>query len=159
MRRIPRWIARAPVSLFRARLGFLAGGRMVMVEHRGRRTGLSRLVVLEVVGSTESGVDVVSGYGGAAQWYRNVLADPHVRVWIGRHAGAPALARPLPGPETRRVLEAYRGRHPRAARTLGRLLDQDDLRTGSELPEDIGDRLPVVRIVRSGADGADPAGS
>jgi hypothetical protein len=34
-----RWIVRAPVGLYRARLGFLLGPRMLMLEHTGRKSG------------------------------------------------------------------------------------------------------------------------
>jgi hypothetical protein len=32
-----KWFLHAPTWLFRARLGFLMGKRMIMIEHRGRR--------------------------------------------------------------------------------------------------------------------------
>jgi hypothetical protein len=44
-----RWFVRAPIWLFRARLGFLAGSRLIMLEHIGRTSGQRRYVVLEVV--------------------------------------------------------------------------------------------------------------
>src|SRR4051794_6663545 len=99
VRRIPKWLARAPIPLFKAGLGRLAGGRMLMLEHRGRRTGQLRLVVLEVVGRGADTVDVVSGYGGRAQWFRNVTADPRVRVWAAGLRAVPAVAAVLPGLE------------------------------------------------------------
>ena len=34
-----RWIVRAPIPLFRAGLGWLFGGRFVMAEHIGRKSG------------------------------------------------------------------------------------------------------------------------
>src|SRR5579862_6380067 len=44
-----RWIVRAPVWLYRARLGFVFGSRLLMLEHTGRKTGTRRYVVLEAV--------------------------------------------------------------------------------------------------------------
>lgn len=44
-----RWFVRAPIWLFRARLGFLLGSRLLMLEHLGRKSGGRRHVVLEVV--------------------------------------------------------------------------------------------------------------
>ncbi|MGH3626024.1 MAG: hypothetical protein ACRDRL_01055, partial [Sciscionella sp.] len=44
-----RWFVRAPIWLYRARLGFLFGTRLLMLEHIGRTTGERRYVVLEVV--------------------------------------------------------------------------------------------------------------
>jgi hypothetical protein len=40
---------RAPVWLYRARLGFVFGSRLLMLEHTGRKTGIRRYVVLETV--------------------------------------------------------------------------------------------------------------
>jgi hypothetical protein len=80
-----RWVVRVPVGLYRARLGFLLGPRLLMLEHTGRKSGARRHVVLEVVGHPQPGsYVVVSGFGDRAQWFRNVRADPRVRVFAGR---------------------------------------------------------------------------
>ena len=44
---IKRWFFRAPVWVYRARLGFLFGNRMLYLVTRGRRTGQPRETVLE----------------------------------------------------------------------------------------------------------------
>ena len=149
VRRIPRWLARAPIPLFRHGLGRLLGPRVVMLEHRGRRTGQARYVVLEVVDRQPGHVRVVSGYGTRSQWYRNVMADPHVKIWTGRLAGSPALATALPAADTRQVLEDYRRRNARAARALGRTLAIDDLARGGPLPDTVAERLPIVDLALS----------
>ncbi|WP_190820398.1 PNPOx family protein [Saccharopolyspora pogona] len=46
----PRWLARAPIPLYRRGLGWLLGIRIMMLEHRGRRSGQLRYAVLEVLG-------------------------------------------------------------------------------------------------------------
>ena len=38
---------------------------------------------------------IVSGFGEAAQWYRNLLADPHVRISVGWRRNADAVAKLL----------------------------------------------------------------
>ena len=81
-----RWLVRAPIWLYRARLGFLLGSRLLMLEHLGRKSGTRRYVVLEVVARPRPGTYVVaSGFGTRAQWFRNVRANPHVRVYAGGH--------------------------------------------------------------------------
>jgi deazaflavin-dependent oxidoreductase (nitroreductase family) len=108
-------LARAPIWVFRARLGFLFGSRLLMLEHVGRRTGLPRQVVLEVVGHpTPDAYVVPSGFGARAQWFRNVQANPCVRVCVGGRGPVPATARVLGRDEAERVLAAYRRSHPRA---------------------------------------------
>lgn len=145
-RRIPRLLARAPIPMFRAGLGFVLGRRLTMLEHRGRVTGQARHVVLEVLERDPEGLVVVSGYGRAAQWYRNVLADPAVRVWSGRRRGVPAHAVRIPAGEVPERLAAYRRRHPRAAKALGRTLALPDLAGDGPVPPDVADRLPLVRL-------------
>jgi len=62
-----RWIVRAPVWLYRARLGFLLGSRLLMLEHTGRKTGTRRYAVLEIVYCPQPGTYVVaSGFGTPA---------------------------------------------------------------------------------------------
>ena len=130
-----RWLARAPIGLYRARLGFLLGSRLLMLEHLGRKSGAQRYAVLEVVAHPRPGTYVVaSGFGARAQWFRNVRANPHVRVYAGGRRPAPARARLLTSDETTAALTAYAARHPRAwaalkpvfETTLGaRISDQD----------------------------------
>ncbi|MBF6467850.1 nitroreductase family deazaflavin-dependent oxidoreductase [Nocardia beijingensis] len=66
-----RWFVRAPITLFRARLGFLFGGRLLLLEHTGRRSGRARYVALEtVVRPSRDRVVIASGFGTQAQWFR-----------------------------------------------------------------------------------------
>ena len=110
-----RWIVRSPVIVYRARMGLVFGPRMLMLEHTGRITGTRRYVALEIVGHPNPGTYVVvSGFGTKAQWYRNVRANPRVRIWLGSHPPAPATARPLNRNEAAGTLAAYAARHPRA---------------------------------------------
>jgi deazaflavin-dependent oxidoreductase (nitroreductase family) len=121
--RLQRAVARAPILLFRLGLGGLLGQRFVLLTHVGRRTGLPRRTVLEVVGRDDGGYLVASGYGARAQWFRNVRAEPRVEFQVGwrRYRG---LASPLPPAESGRRLAAYAGRHPRTAAALMRMLGQ-----------------------------------
>ncbi|MFU8850966.1 nitroreductase family deazaflavin-dependent oxidoreductase [Micromonospora sp. SL1-18] len=146
-RRIPRWLARAPIPLYRHGIGRLLTRRLMMLEHRGRRSGLPRYVVLEVVDREPGVLFLVSGHGPRSHWFRNLQADPRVRVWNGPDRGIPARATVLPGEETRQRLERYRQRSRRAAAALGRALDIPELRGTGPLPADVAQRLPLVRLV------------
>lgn len=143
---IPRPIARAPIALYRMGLGGLLGRRFVLLEHRGRRSGQIRQVVLETLSVEQDMIHVVSGYGWSAQWLRNVGADPRVRVTCGwsRPRGAHALI--LPPDEAVTVLEDYRQRHPLSARVLGPALGLPQLASDDPLPTELSERLPVVRV-------------
>lgn len=119
-----RWLMRIPIVLYRARLGFLLGGRFLLLEHRGRVSGRRRRVVLEVIGRPFRGSYlVVSGFGTRAQWYRNIRATPAVRVTTGIRGPRPARASFLAGEEATAALRAYADAHPRAWASFGPILD------------------------------------
>ena len=127
-----RPLVRAPLLLYRAGLGAVMGSRMLMLEHTGRRTGRTRQVVLEVVGRPGPGrYVVVSGFGDRAQWYRNVCADPRVRVSVAGLRSVPATGRVLDAVEAGHALDGYVRANPGmwawfrpvVERTLGRALD------------------------------------
>lgn len=113
-----RRLMRAPLGLYRAGLGWVLGRRFLRLEHTGRRSGARREAVLEVAGEIGGSPVVVSGYGTASDWYRNVVADPRVGVTWGRRS-FPAEARRLDPAEAGEVLRRYRDDHPRAAAVLG----------------------------------------
>lgn len=124
-----RALVRLPNLAYRRGWGAVFGSRLLMLEHTGRRSGLRRDVVLEVVARPAADrYVVVSGFGDRAQWYRNVLADPRVRVSVGRRSRARATARVLPVGEAGAVIAGYVEQRPRAwawfgpvvGRTLGR---------------------------------------
>jgi deazaflavin-dependent oxidoreductase (nitroreductase family) len=128
-----RPLMRAPVWIYRAGAGALLGPRLLMLEHTGRRSGLRRNVVLEVIGHpTPERYLVASGFGEKAQWFLNIQAHPEVRVYHRGRPPAAATARVLTPPEAGQILRGYAERHPRAwnrfkpvlERTLGRPIDE-----------------------------------
>ena len=130
-----RSLVRAPIWLYRARLGFVFGSRILMLEHVGRKSGAKRYVVLEVLGHPAPDRYVVaSGFGEHAQWFRNLMANPRVRVSVAGHGPRAATARRLPAAEADAVLADYVSRHPRAwakfknvlENTLGTAISQHD---------------------------------
>jgi deazaflavin-dependent oxidoreductase (nitroreductase family) len=129
-----RWLVRAPIWLFRVRLGFVFGARLLLLEHTGRKTGARRYVVLEVIGRRPRTYLVPSAYGARAQWYRNVRANPSVRVCVGGRYRAAATARPLPADEAREVLDGYARRYPRAWAAFGPVLEDITGGPASDMP-------------------------
>lgn len=106
---------RAPIWIYRAGLGFLLGSRLLMLEHIGRKSGALRQVVLEVVGHpTPDTYIVVSGFGHEAQWFRNLRADPRIRVSVAFRRSAAGTARQLDQEEADAAITAYAAKHPRA---------------------------------------------
>ncbi len=134
-----RAAVRAPITLFRWGLGFLFGGRLMMLTHRGRTSGRPRYVVLEVVERpTRDVVVVASGFGERAQWYRNLEADPRCLVSVGLRTGVPAVAHLLPDDENETVLARYAARYPRSWKELRRAI--------TETTGDPRSPVPVVRL-------------
>lgn len=133
-----RSLVRAPVPLFRAGLGFLLGKRLVMVEHVGRRSGLARYVVLEVLDApSPNTLLIASGFGERAQWFRNLRATPACHVWHGTIRRRPATAQVLPAPDRDEALADYRRDHPKAWEVLSRVVTEAGVDQG---------RIPIVRL-------------
>ncbi|MGH3959064.1 nitroreductase family deazaflavin-dependent oxidoreductase [Mycobacterium sp.] len=138
-----RWLMRAPIWIYRARAGALLGSRLLMIEHVGRKSGAPRHVVLEVVEHpTRDSYVVASGFGEKAQWFRNIQANPHVRVYAGSRAPARASARVLNQQEADRTLAAYTSRHPRAWARFKGILEET---MGREITE-ANTPLPMVEV-------------
>lgn len=138
-----RRLARSPLWLYRLGLGALLGPRLLMLEHRGRSSGLARQVVLEVVDRPAPGtVRVASGLGPRSQWLRNLQAEPRCRVSTGRLRAVPATAVPVPQEQVGPALEAYAARNPAAWRVLEQVVRE-------HLPEGMGygEFLPMVDLV------------
>ncbi len=87
-----RWFM---VPLHRAGLGAWVstpiGGYMLLLRVRGRKSGVVRETPLSYT-VLDGAAWVLAGFGPRTEWYRNLLADPLVEVWMpgGRHAGIAA---------------------------------------------------------------------
>ena len=114
-----RALSRFPLWFYRLRLGFLLGERFLMLTHRGRKSGLARATVLEVVRHdtlTDSYV-VASGWGEKSNWFQNILHQPRVSITVGfRRLRAQAVR--LSSQGAQHEFSDYARRHPRAFRTL-----------------------------------------
>jgi deazaflavin-dependent oxidoreductase (nitroreductase family) len=134
-----RWFVRAPIWLYRLRLGFLFGNRMLLLEHIGRKSGTRRYAVLEVVDHPSTDVYIiVSGFGEKSQWYRNVVAKSRVRVSVGLRRDVPATATPMAPEAVEATLERYAQEHPRTWRML-----QEAMSAALDTPDL---KLPMVRL-------------
>ena len=117
-----RRLMRAPRYLYDLRLGRLLGRRFVLIEHTGRKSGLPRKTVLEVVGYDDTSMDVAAAWGSKSDWFQNLVANPAARVSSGRLRGAPATAAAVAPAEAAAVFDRYAREHRRAARALASAL-------------------------------------
>ena len=103
-----RLLYRAPVFLYRWHCGWLLGRRFLLLDHTGRRSGLRRSTVLEVVEYRPRGPEavVVSAYGPAADWLRNLEAGGAAEMVVGTRRCA-VEPRILGEDEAARALSGY----------------------------------------------------
>lgn len=121
-----------PTVLYRMGLGWILGKRIVAVTHRGRKSGKLRETVLEALlfdPDSEESV-VVSAYGTEADWYRNLLVQPALRVRTGRMDYVPEQ-RFLTPDETREAAIEFSRRHRWEARLVPLVLPA----IGAAVPE------------------------
>lgn len=80
------------VLLFRLGLGGWGNGpqtsQVMVLVHRGRKSGLLRRTPVNYA-LVDDVIYCTAAFGSRADWYRNVLADPRVQVWLpdGWYAG------------------------------------------------------------------------
>ncbi len=110
---------RLPVYLYRLGLGWLMGKRFVLINHVGRKTGLPRQAVVEVVErDPDSGcITVVAGYGKRAQWYQNLRANPEIVIQIGNRK-IPVTARFVSPQDGEEIMVRYHQRYGAVTGTL-----------------------------------------
>ena len=103
-RSILKWSFRLPILLFRLGLGPIVGQLFMILTTTGRQSGVPRLHAIEFHAFAGRKY-VFSAWGGKADWYRNLQADP--RVTIQTAAGVEAMrARRVTGDED--LAQAFR---------------------------------------------------
>jgi deazaflavin-dependent oxidoreductase (nitroreductase family) len=114
-----RWLLRFPIWLYRVRLGWLLGERFMLLEHQGRKSGLRRQTVVEVMRHDRDSQTwyAAAAWGAHADWLRNVQAARDVTLTAGQHRAA-SLAEVLTVDEGARELAAYAWRYPLAYRQI-----------------------------------------
>jgi deazaflavin-dependent oxidoreductase (nitroreductase family) len=146
-RGLVRLLLRMPVLLYHLRLGWLLGRRFLLLTHTGRKTGMERSTVLEVLryDHTSHRCIIASGWGTRSQWYRNVLHDPRVRYtvglreWVGR-------AEQLPIARAERELRDYGDRHRTAIRSLTRFMTGEEFDGSAAQYHRLATQVPVLEL-------------
>ena len=142
---------RMPVLRWRLGLGRLAGRTLIVLTVTGRTSGLPRRTPVrrEFVGDTTY---VWCPYGGRAQWYRNLIANPVATVQ-SRTGTQVVLAVPIGDDEAVAVVAELRRLYPPLLR---RYLDAEGI---SDTPQDIirnRQRLHVRRLDPTSEEGPPP---
>ena len=139
-RGVARTLYRFPIKLFRLHVGWLLMGHFLLLTHIGRKSGLPRQTLLEVLlhDRAKDVYYVMAGWGEQSDWVKNIEKTPQVEISVG-HRHVRALASRLPPEEAESKVIAYARQHPRLIRYLPRLLGyridgtQEDLRALARL--------------------------
>lgn len=145
---LTRFLYRLPIYAYRAHLGWMFGGRILLLHHLGRVSGKPRLAILEVAehDCENDSFVVASGWGPSAAWYQNILHTPDVTIEVGRRT-IPVTAIALDANEGADIFARYAMRHRMMAkqalpRVMGFSVD------GSESDfREAGRHMPFIRFV------------
>ena len=118
---------------------------MLLLNHVGRKSGLIRQAVLEVVQHDPQSDEyvVAVGFGERSQWYQNILVQPDVDIVVGRRkleVTAEQLAPQISG----EVIVDFARRYPNEAKLAGLLGFEVD---GSEEDyREVGKMLTLIAL-------------
>ena len=146
-----RVVFRFPILLYRLNLGWLFGERALLLEHRGRKSGIIRKAVVEVVDHDlqKDSYTVAAAWGKQSDWYKNIEAQPNVSVEVGTKRFA-AFAKTLSTEEAAQHLSAYASRHPFAFRQLGAHLFGLKTHDTAQIIKSLSEAFPLVEFIPAG---------
>src|SRR3990172_5212060 len=56
-------------------------GRIMVIKHRGRKSGREYLTPVNYA-IVEGEIYCTAGFGAGSDWYRNMLANPEIELWL-----------------------------------------------------------------------------
>ncbi len=136
---------RAPLYLYRLRLGFLLGNRFIRLKHWGRRSGNLNETIIEVIEQDKinGALYSASGFGEQSQWFKNISVNMAVLVTL-KNTEFEASASVLSADEATEVLLRYAKAHPRSIKSVARLSGYE--MDGSE--KDVIAFSQIIKIVK-----------
>ena len=137
---------RLPIWIYRLGLGGLMGKRFLLLTHIGRKSGLERQTVLEIVQSNPADGEyfVVSGFGTQSHWYQNIKATPEIKIQVGNKT-FDSIAVQLDPDAAGEAMLQYAQDYPGNLKALGKLTGYDIVHT-SEGYLAFGKEIPIFRI-------------
>ena len=81
-------------------MGPAIAGRYMVITHTGRKSGMKRRTPVNYAMVDDEIYCTAAGFGSVSDWYRNIIANPQVEVWLpdGWYAG---IAEEVTHPEAR----------------------------------------------------------
>ncbi len=143
-----RFAFRLPLCLYRLHLGWLLGERFLLLTHTGRKSGITRQTVIEVVhhDTVQDVYHVVSGFGRKADWFQNIQKNPSVHVTVGNRSFE-AEAVLVTGEEAANILLGYATIHPIAFRELSTILLGNPIQPKLENCLQFIEKMPMVSFL------------
>ncbi|WP_448004253.1 nitroreductase family deazaflavin-dependent oxidoreductase [Agromyces bauzanensis] len=153
---VASFLYRAPVALYRARLGWILGGHFLVLTTTGRKSGRTRRTALEVARRAgEPGklptLWVVASRGRHTDWYANAVAGGPTRVTWKTHTFTPQV-HALDPTERADLLADYQRRHPRAAAMLGSAVLGGEFTADPDQLQRLAAELRALRLDPPGTD-------
>ena len=155
--RLLRMLFKVPLFLHRIGLGGserIFGIRLMLITTKGRRTGRSHSVMVDVLDhdAEEDAYYVGSAYGDRADWVRNIRANPVFEAQVGKRLFS-ARARRVPNPESAEIVADYIDAHRLYAKSITRVMGID---TKSMAEEDLramfgGEMVLAIKPVKKDA--------
>lgn len=144
---ILRALFRLPISLYHLGLGWVFGDRFLLLTHTGRKSGLPREVVIEVVYHDKaSGVYcIAAAWRRKSDWYLNILQTSKVRVQVGNKSFE-AEAGQISEKEAEDVLWEYAQKHPFAMRELTVVMLGERLAPTRDICVRLAKSVPVISL-------------
>jgi len=143
-----RLFMRFPILMYQSGLGFILGGRFLMLTHIGRNSGKPRRVVLEVIkNDAESGIFYIgSGWGEKSNWLLNIQETHEVKVHVGNSVFG-VVADRLSINEVFEILLDYALRNPKAFKMLaGRLILGKELDISEQSASILAEYISIVAL-------------
>jgi deazaflavin-dependent oxidoreductase (nitroreductase family) len=143
-----RLLWRAPIWLYRWNLGWMMGGRFLLLNHVGRKSGLPRQAVVEIVAhDPESGqYSIASGFGAKSDWYQNLRATPEITIKVGSK-DISVTAVPLSPDESGAAMVDYAQRNPTAAKGLMRVCGYQVDGTNEDYYTMGYEHIPFIKLI------------
>jgi deazaflavin-dependent oxidoreductase (nitroreductase family) len=151
-RGLARLAFRLPIGLYRLGLGSLLGTRFLLLNHIGRKSGLERKTVLEVVRYDKETTKfvVAAGFGPGSDWYRNIRLHPQLTIQCGKRRWKMIASFLTPEQSGEELLD-YAHRHPMAFQELVRFMGYRLIATEADVRA-LGQMLSMVAFQPKGED-------
>ncbi|HWP44780.1 MAG TPA: nitroreductase family deazaflavin-dependent oxidoreductase [Blastocatellia bacterium] len=149
-----RFLFRLPILLYHLGLGWLFGNRFLLLKHTGRKFGLLRETVLEVIRYDRNArvYMVASGWGEKSMWYQNILHNPRVEIESG-DGKMKAIAERVSEERAEEELRDYARRHPFAYRHIKKWVLGEEVNEKTEEYKRLARRIPIIEIREEKNDG------